>query len=93
MSGNAVEAITVAASTIPRKLVGHLLLGDGTRLGGASIQTAEVGPKPLVYSNDSALAGIDPQWARLCFANTLDPAMVAGKIVAVSTAALTRLTK
>ncbi|MHC5797612.1 S8 family serine peptidase [Lacisediminihabitans sp. FW035] len=74
---------TVAASTIP-SYEATVTLGDGSKFGGASVsvdRTPGATPLtgPLVTATSVALAGgTSPN---LCFANSLDPAKAAGKIV------------
>jgi len=63
---------TVGASTQSRFYQGTVMLGDGSTYTGASI-TPGLGSTPLV---DAANAGGD-----LCVSGTLDPNVVAGKIV------------
>jgi subtilisin family serine protease len=82
---------TVAASTHDRNFIRTATLGDGTVLTGPGVGPA-VASSPLVYAGDVAAAGVSLTSARLCFsdadANTagiqpaLDPAKIAGKIVA-----------
>lgn len=79
---------TVGATTHDRTGTGEVVLGNGASYTGAAV-TPGVGPAPLVWAGDAALAGADPAEAAFCFpgadsstgANTLDPAKVAGKIV------------
>ena len=74
---------TVAASTIP-SYEATVTLGDGSKFGGASVTVDRAaGATPLtgslVTAASVALAGgTSPN---LCFANSLDPAKAAGKIV------------
>lgn len=78
---NAPWETTVAASTHDRSSVRTVTLGNGTTFSGPGVGPA-VASAPLVYSADVGLAGEDPTEVRLCFSGTLDPAKVAGKIVA-----------
>jgi subtilisin family serine protease len=71
---------TVAAAT-HINYESTVLLGDGTRMVGASISPDGVDESPLVYSGDVAADGADPDEANLCFPDTLDPAKVDGTIV------------
>jgi subtilisin family serine protease len=71
---------TVAAAT-HINYESTVLLGDGTRMVGASISPDGVDESPLVYGGDVAATGEDPEDAALCLADTLDPALVAGAIV------------
>lgn len=73
---------TVAASTIPT-YEGTVELGDGWLAAGASVSVpfGETVTAPVVYAGDAALPGASPDEAALCFLGTLDPAVVADKIV------------
>jgi hypothetical protein len=72
---------TVAASTHDRSYTRSATLGDGTEFTGPG--TGEAVPSsPLIASTSAGLAGEDATEVRLCFSGTLDPAKVAGKIVA-----------
>lgn len=86
---------TVAASTIPN-YEATVTLGDGQEFAGASI-TVDLDPAAepltgeLVNAADVALAGAeDPN---LCLADTLDPALVAGKIVVCERGVIARVDK
>ena len=84
---------TVAASTHPRSFTRTATLGNGTTFSGPGVGSA-VPSTGLVYSGDVASPGLpDPSAAELCFSGdqdaatpgvqlALDPAKVAGKIVA-----------
>ena len=82
---------TVAASTHDRSATRTMTLGNGVTYSGPGVGPA-VPSSPLVYSADVAAAGADPGAAQLCFSDgqaatpgiqpALDPAKVAGKIVA-----------
>ncbi|CAL9137679.1 unnamed protein product [Musa acuminata var. zebrina] len=70
---------TVGAGTIDRTFPADVILGDGRRLSGVSLYSGKplTGSKyPLVYPGKSG--GLS---ASLCMDNSLDPKMVAGKIV------------
>jgi hypothetical protein len=71
---------TVAASTHAR-LEDTVVLGDGSKIKGASVNRTAVAPTSLVDSSAVALASAPAADAKRCFANTLDPAKTAGKIV------------
>ncbi|MBH0129837.1 S8 family serine peptidase [Salinibacterium sp. NK8237] len=86
---------TVAASTIPN-YEATVTLGDGQEFAGASI-TVDLDPAAepltgeLVYAADVALEGaVDPD---LCLADTLDPALVDGKIVICDRGVIARVDK
>ncbi|KAK1399598.1 Cucumisin [Heracleum sosnowskyi] len=68
-------ALTVAASTIDRKLVTKLLLGDGQTIIGTSLNgfTLNGTAFPLVYSGDvnNITFGVDPGESRQCLWGTL----------------------
>jgi Subtilase family./Peptidase inhibitor I9. len=82
---------TVAASTHDRSFTRSVTLGNGATYNGPGVGPA-VASSPLVYSANVALPGVSPTAARLCFSDAdsttpgiqpaLDPAQVAGKIVA-----------
>ena len=80
---------TVAASTHPRPANGIVDLGNGASFNGVS-QTKSTVTASVVRAQDVGLAGADPNLVRQCFSQheplggnqaTLDPALVAGKIV------------
>jgi len=86
---------TIAASTIPN-YEATVTLGDGQALAGASI-TVDLDPNAepltgaLVNAADVALAGAES--ANLCLADTLDPALVEGKIVVCERGVIARVDK
>ncbi len=84
---------TVAASTHDRYYEAYVTLGDGSTYYGASVNTTGAGPADLVYSANVGLATADPEEARLCYPGTLDPALVAGKIVLCDRGAIARVDK
>lgn len=72
---------TVGASTVA-SYPGSVQLGNGTVLNGiSSTVPAAFGPKPLISSRAAKAAGATDQAADYCFADSLDPAKVAGKVV------------
>jgi len=75
---------TVGASTQRRSFQGRVVLGDGREFTGVSI-TPGAGPAPLV---DAEAAG-----DILCTPGSLDPAVVAGKIVVCQRGAIARVDK
>jgi hypothetical protein len=76
---------TVAASTHSRSSTGLVKLGNGNTIQGIAQITASTGVKPLVKSSNAAPDGATAAQiadANLCILGSLDPAKVAGKIVA-----------
>lgn len=73
---------TVAASTVPT-YEGTVELPNGFLAAGASVSVpfGETVTAPVVYAGDAAAAGAAVTEAQLCFLDTLDPAVVTGKIV------------
>lgn len=79
---------SVANATHNRLYVGTALLGDGTKLQGAS-SNANTVSAPLILARDAALPGVSPTSLTLsqCFGQAdavtplLDPAKIAGKIL------------
>jgi subtilisin family serine protease len=70
----------VAAGTHNRNGTGSVTLGNGATYSGASM-TNGVGPAPLVYAGNVKKADAADGDAQLCFPDTLDPVLTAGKIV------------
>ncbi|MCB0032721.1 MAG: S8 family serine peptidase, partial [Anaerolineales bacterium] len=83
---------TVAAGTKDDFYEGSVTLGNGSVYSGASRADA-VGPASLVYSADVGLAGANAAEVALCYPGTLDPALVAGKIVACDRGVIARTDK
>lgn len=83
---------TVAAGTHNRDGRGSVTLGNGVTYNGASVATA-VGPAPLVDSTAAGLPGADPTEVELCYPGTLDPIVVAGKIVICKRGVIARVDK
>lgn len=86
---------TVAASTIP-SYEATATLGDGSAMAGASVTVDMTPGAPpltgdLVLAADVALPGAAN--ANLCFADTLDPALAAGKIVVCERGVIARVDK
>jgi len=90
---------TVAAGTHNRSGVGSVTLGNGASYSGASLASAAV-TAPLINASDAGLPGADPTAVALCFSSidnggtpVLDPAKVAGKIVACDRGVTARVNK
>ncbi len=71
---------TVAASTHDRNFTKSVTLGNGTTYTGVGTGPA-VPSSPLIDAAAAGLAGVPVANAELCFLGSLDPALVAGKIV------------
>ena len=71
---------TVAAGTLDRKATKSVTLGNGATYTGVGLGAA-VPSSPIALSTTVGLAGADANQVRLCFADTLDPAKVTGKII------------
>jgi subtilisin family serine protease len=84
--------MTVAAST-HHNFENTLVLGNGTKIVGASINDKPVPSKKLVDSEASVVAGGDAADAKLCGPDTLDPAKVTGKIVVCTRGTYDRVAK
>ncbi|KAJ4389588.1 hypothetical protein N0V93_007059 [Gnomoniopsis smithogilvyi] len=91
VANNAPWIMTVGASTLDRDFPASILLSNGARFEGTSLYTNISAPDvdpvatqsrtPLVLSSAVATAGVNASDAELCIAGTLDPALVAGKVV------------
>ncbi|KOM46964.1 hypothetical protein LR48_Vigan07g066800 [Vigna angularis] len=83
MSNLAPWIISVAASTIDRKFLTNLQLGNGRIFQGISVNTFSPTQKsyPLIYGGDAPAAGFNSSTSRFCRENSLDGALVKGKIV------------
>lgn len=82
---------TVAASTFSHALQGTAEFSDGSKFRGASIMNAGVPASPVVLSADAAAAGgVDPD---LCAPDSLDPALVSGKVVVCDRGVYDRVAK
>ncbi|XP_031285389.1 subtilisin-like protease SBT4.14 [Pistacia vera] len=75
--------VTVAASGINRQFRSKVDLGDGKTLSGIGVDAFEPKQKlyPLVNGVDVAKNDTEKSSARFCFANSLDPTKVKGKLV------------
>jgi subtilisin family serine protease len=71
---------TVAAATY-RRAFQAVELGNGARYVGASTTPSLLDAKPLITAESAKLASAAAADASRCFAGTLDPAKVAGKVV------------
>ncbi len=83
---------TVAAGTHNRDGQGSVTLGNAVTYSGASVATA-VGPAPLVDSINAALPPATVANAELCVPGSLDPAIVANKIVICKRGVIARVDK
>jgi len=73
--------MTNAAASTWHNFENTVVLGNGTKIVGASANDEPVPSTPLRNSTDVALAGADATDAQLCGPDTLDPAKTAGKII------------
>jgi subtilisin family serine protease len=71
---------SVAAGTLDRKATKSVTLGNGATYTGVGLGAA-VPSSPIAVSTTVGIDGQDPDDVRLCFAGSLDPAEVAGKII------------
>ncbi|KAJ6432583.1 hypothetical protein OIU84_019759 [Salix udensis] len=82
-------SLSVAASTIDRKFLTKVLLGNNKAYEGVSINTFDLQNVmyPLIYGGDAPniTGNISSSDSRFCSQNTLDPALVKGKIVLCDT--------
>ncbi|KAL2317181.1 hypothetical protein Fmac_031057 [Flemingia macrophylla] len=78
-------SIAVAASTLDRKFVTKVDLGDNRTFEGVSVNTLDLKGElyPIIYGGDAPniKAGKDESLSRYCLYNSLDPNLVKGKIV------------
>ncbi|MBA0871374.1 hypothetical protein Goshw_024794 [Gossypium schwendimanii] len=78
-------SLSVAASTIDRKFFTEVKLGNGEIYKGTSINTVELKHNlyPLIYGRDApnTKKGYDSSESRYCSEDSLDKALVKGKIV------------
>ncbi|KAF1891146.1 hypothetical protein Lal_00001287 [Lupinus albus] len=78
-------SVSVAASTIDRKFVTKVELGDNKTFEGTSLNTFDLKGKlyPIIYGGDApnTKGGIDGSVSRFCLKGTLDKKLVKGKIV------------
>lgn len=85
--------LTTVANTTHYNFENTVVLGNGTKIKGASVSRTPVPSSPLVNSTDVAAAGADPAAATLCGPDTLDAAKVAGTIVACTRGTYDRVAK
>ena len=83
---------TVAAST-HYNFDNTLVLGNGAKIVGASVNKTAVPSSPLIRSGDAVVAGGDADDAALCGPDTLDTAAVTGKIVICNRGVYDRVAK
>ncbi|KAL9332566.1 hypothetical protein ACSQ67_002176 [Phaseolus vulgaris] len=76
-------SITVAASTIDRKFVTKVELGNNITYEGVSINTFDLKGElyPIIYGGDAPNKGFDSTISRFCYSGSLDKKIVEGKIV------------
>lgn len=78
-------SLSVAASTIDRKFVTDVKLGNGESTQGISVNTFQLGDEffPLIYAGDAPnrTAGFNESLSRFCLPGSLDVDKVQGKIV------------
>jgi len=79
---------TIGASTHNRELQADVVLGNGQRFTGASMNGAPLPNAPLITAEAAAMSGANPTLVSLCYSASqnngvpvLDPNKVAGKIV------------
>ncbi|KAL0329702.1 UNVERIFIED_CONTAM: Cucumisin [Sesamum radiatum] len=85
VSNYAPWSLTVAASTIDRKLVARMQLGNGQMFTGITINTFDLNGTsyPLIWGGDAAnyTIGSSPDIAKYCITGAMSSDVVAGKIV------------
>nr|XP_017240801.1 PREDICTED: cucumisin-like [Daucus carota subsp. sativus] len=76
-------SLSVAASTIDRKFIAFVQLGNKNFYQGFAVNTFISGSHPIVYGGDvpNTAAGYTGADSRYCFPDSLDNSSVAGKIV------------
>jgi hypothetical protein len=79
---------TVAASTHNRELQADVILGNGAKYTGASMNVNPLASAPMIRAEDAAVTGANPTLVTLCYSAgsnngvaVLDPAKISGKIV------------
>ncbi|XP_011069443.2 cucumisin-like, partial [Sesamum indicum] len=85
VSNYAPWSLTVAASTIDRKFVARMQLGNGQMFTGITINTFDLNGTsyPLIWGGDAAnyTIGSSPDIAKYCITGAMNADIVAGKIV------------
>lgn len=91
---------TVAASTHNRELQADVILANGSKYTGASMNTQPLPQAPIVTAESAAVAGANATLVSLCYSKAsnngvavLDPAKVAGKIVTCTRGTTARVDK
>ena len=89
---------TVAASSHDRNYDAVLTLGNGSSYTGASVNQTFLPLAPMIYAANAVKAGGNAAQASLCFSsldggNSLDPELVAGKIVLCDRGVTARVNK
>ncbi|OVA12380.1 Peptidase S8/S53 domain [Macleaya cordata] len=82
-------SLTVAASTIDRKFVSQVVLGNGQTFAGTAINSFVLNGTsfPLTWGGDApnVSAGVDSEISRYCYPHTLNSLKTEGKIVLCDT--------
>ncbi len=85
--------VTTVAATTHARFENTVVLGDGTKLRGASIARRGLPTRPLVDSAGIPAVGASEADASLCKPDTLDPAKAAGAIVVCTRGEIDRVAK
>ncbi len=73
--------LTTVANSTHYAFEGTLVLGNGMKYKGASVNRTPVGQTPMIDAATAGLPGVDPLAAKRCYLNALDPTKVSGKMV------------
>lgn len=91
---------TVGASTHNREMQADVVLGNGAKYTGASLNPAPLASAPVILSTQAGLPGANASAVNLCYSTAqnggtpvLDPAKVAGKIVVCTRGVTARVDK
>jgi subtilisin family serine protease len=87
---------TVGASTVDRNFPANVILSNGETIHGVSLYSGPgLGDQsfPLIYAGDAAGNGSDPYSASLCMTGSLDPGVIARKIVVCDRGTTPRVAK